>query len=163
MPGRKPIPTNMKLLKGNPGKRALNENEPKPEIEIPDPPRFLTGYALEEWHEITPILYRLGLVSKPDRAALAAYCQAFQRWAEAEEQLTGLDGRQNLLTQDTSGNIRKSPLVNIAHEAMDQMRRFLVEFGMTPSSRAKAVARKPNENKSPWDKFKTADTRKKKK
>ncbi|MEQ8198694.1 MAG: phage terminase small subunit P27 family, partial [Clostridiaceae bacterium] len=29
--GRKPKPTAIKVLEGNPGKRPLNKNEPKPE------------------------------------------------------------------------------------------------------------------------------------
>jgi hypothetical protein len=36
--GRKPKPTHLKLVTGNPGKTALNENEPKPEAALPSPP-----------------------------------------------------------------------------------------------------------------------------
>ena len=33
--GRKPDPTRLKLLKGNPGKRPLNANEPNPTPRLP--------------------------------------------------------------------------------------------------------------------------------
>jgi hypothetical protein len=33
MRGRKPVPTQVKLLRGNPGKRPLNEGEPQSEQE----------------------------------------------------------------------------------------------------------------------------------
>ena len=33
--GRKPLPTKIKLLRGNPGRRPLNENEPEPEVRLP--------------------------------------------------------------------------------------------------------------------------------
>jgi len=32
MAGRKPKPTALKIIEGNPGKRPLNKNEPKPDI-----------------------------------------------------------------------------------------------------------------------------------
>ena len=38
MRGRRPVPTCMKLLTGNPGKRPLNANEPQPKPEIPECP-----------------------------------------------------------------------------------------------------------------------------
>ena len=62
MKGRRPLPTNWKVLRGNPGKRPLNKNEPKPAIpnEPPAAPPFLSGYALEEWRRISVEAYRLG-------------------------------------------------------------------------------------------------------
>jgi len=74
-------------LHGNPGKRPLNTNEPQPELGIPELPTMLNGEALLEWHRITVELLQLGLMTKVDRAALAAYCQAWGRWVEAEEHL----------------------------------------------------------------------------
>jgi len=74
-------------LHGNPGKRPLNTNEPQPELGIPELPTILNGEALLEWHRITAELLRLGLVTKVDRAAVAAYCRAWGRWVEAEEHL----------------------------------------------------------------------------
>jgi len=43
MKGRKPQPTNWKVLRGNPGKSALNKHEPQPQMpdEPPEPPPFL--------------------------------------------------------------------------------------------------------------------------
>ena len=39
--GRKPKPTGIKQLEGNPGKRKLNEREPKPEKKAPSCPKWL--------------------------------------------------------------------------------------------------------------------------
>ena len=39
--GRKPKPTAIKELEGNPGKRPLNANEPKPERKAPRCPGWL--------------------------------------------------------------------------------------------------------------------------
>ena len=48
MKGRKPLPTNLKLLMGNPGKQKLPKGEPEPDSRIPAPPDVLNDYALEE-------------------------------------------------------------------------------------------------------------------
>jgi hypothetical protein len=47
MRGRKPTPTYLKLLKGNPGKRAIRPTvEPPRPAAPPPPPDFLIGYAM---------------------------------------------------------------------------------------------------------------------
>jgi phage terminase small subunit len=58
-----PVPYNLRVLRGNPGKRRLNKNEPRPLIPevVPEPPDFLNPYAQEEWHRIAGELSRLGL------------------------------------------------------------------------------------------------------
>ena len=85
--GRKPKPTKLKLLHGNPGKRKINDKEPDPDVCIPDMPDFLSELAVAEWEYIAPKLERLGLLSEIDHAGLAAYCQAYGRWAAVEKML----------------------------------------------------------------------------
>src|SRR5690348_3709942 len=87
MAGRRPTPTTLKVLRGNPGKRPLNPKEPKPPTAIPIAPQHLTEIAKAEWDRIAPKLAQLGLLTDLDRAALAAYCCAYARWSEAEEAL----------------------------------------------------------------------------
>lgn len=43
--GRKPKPTAVKQLEGNPGKRQLNANEPKPVARAPSCPKWLEDDA----------------------------------------------------------------------------------------------------------------------
>lgn len=43
--GRKPKPTAVKMLEGNPGKRSLNAGEPKPEKKAPRCPSWLEDEA----------------------------------------------------------------------------------------------------------------------
>ena len=87
MRGRKPKPTRLKLIEGNPGKRPLNKHEPKPEPKVPTCPAHLCPAAKAEWKRLSRELFVLGIVTALDRAALAAYCQAYGRWAEAERKL----------------------------------------------------------------------------
>ena len=45
--GRKPKPTAVKVLEGNPGKRSLNTGEPKPDKKAPRCPAWLEDEAKE--------------------------------------------------------------------------------------------------------------------
>ena len=84
MRGRRPTPTALKLIQGNPGKRALNPNEPKPVTAVPTYPAHLSPTAKAEWKRLAQQLEKLGMISQLDRTAFAAYCQAYGRWVEAE-------------------------------------------------------------------------------
>lgn len=79
--GRKPKPTALKLVTGNPGKRALNKKEAKLGLAEPTPPTFLCDDAKVEWGRVCSALYAAGLMTELDRAALAAYCAAYGRRA----------------------------------------------------------------------------------
>lgn len=141
--GRKPIPTNLKILHGNPGKRPLPEDEPKPPPIAPDCPDHLDGEAKREWDRIAPELEALGLLTYIDKSALAAYCQAWSRWVNAEELLK----KHGVLAKSPNGYLMQSPLLAIANRAMEQMKSYLTEFGMTPASRTRVKTEKPPKKK----------------
>ena len=44
--GRKPTPTNLGVLHGNPRSRPLSKSEPTPEVRLPDPPPQLLDVAV---------------------------------------------------------------------------------------------------------------------
>jgi len=134
MRGRKPKPTALKISQGNPGRRPLNTREPHPEVGIPERPAHLGPEACAEWDRVTAILQVLGIITKIDRAALAAYCVAFARWVEAEQKLK----EQGLVVRaPQTGYPMQNPYLSIANTAMTQMIRLAAEFGMTPSSRSR--------------------------
>jgi len=137
MRGRKPIPTKLKLLKGNPGKRALPEDEATPAAVdgLPSPPPHLPDEAQREWYRTGAKLAALGLLTDIDLTAFAAYCCCWARWVQAEDALrtTG-----PIVKAPQSGVPIQNPYLAIANRAIDQMTKMLVEFGMTPSSRVRA-------------------------
>ena len=83
--GPKPTPTALRRLQGNPGKRGYNHAEPQPPEGVPDCPAHLNAAARDEWDRLALVLHDMGVVTAVDRAALAAYCQCYGRWVEAEE------------------------------------------------------------------------------
>ena len=87
MAGRKPKPTAVKKLEGNPGKRKLNTKEPIPGKGMPDCPKWLLPEAKEEWKRLCDKLNQMGVLTEIDRAAFASYCQSYARWKEAQEHI----------------------------------------------------------------------------
>lgn len=142
MDGRKPIPTNLKLLAGNPGKRRLNDKEPKPKLQLPECPRHLKGEARREWKRMGTRLLAHRLVTELDGPALAGYCTAWAIYVAASAKLckSGIA----LTLKAPSGYPMVSPYLAIVNQALKQMRAFLVEFGMTPSSRSRVTAAEPD-------------------
>jgi phage terminase small subunit len=67
MRGRKPQPTKLKALEGNPGKRAMNDREPQPPAGVPDCPEFLQDEAREEWFRTAAVLKQMNLLTVADR------------------------------------------------------------------------------------------------
>lgn len=137
--GRKSKPTILKVLQGNPGKRPLNKKEAMPAATMPDCPSHLSDRARREWARTGPILNRIGLLTEADKAAFAAYCVAYARWADAEEQLIkhGLLVKYPSKVAEGQFVLQQSPMLGIANRSMDQMKSFLSEMGMTPSSRSR--------------------------
>ena len=121
-------------MMGNPGKRPLNEREPKPSG-VPSCPRFLTKPARKEWRRVAARLVAMGseMLTDIDRAALACYCQAVGRLEDAERELV----KYGNVIKTPKGYPIQNPYLAIANKAIDQIRQFAVEFGMTPSSRSR--------------------------
>jgi P27 family predicted phage terminase small subunit len=131
--GRKPKPTAMKVLEGNPGKRPLNENEPKPEKKAPKCPAWLEPEAKKEWKRMTKTLEAIGVLTQVDATAFAGYCQAYARWKEAEEFLS----KHGTIFKTPSGYIQQVPQVSIAQTYLKIMKDFCSEFGLTPAARSR--------------------------
>lgn len=146
--GRPRKPTAQKELEGTDRKDRAPANEPKPDVEDPGAPSWLSQVAKEEWDRVAPYLLRLGLLTHIDRAALAAYCQNFARWHDAEK----LIAENGLVMKTPNEYEQQRPEIGIANTAMKQMKAFMVEFGMTPSARSGiTVNENPNTPKDPWD------------
>lgn len=143
-----PKPTVLKLLAGNPGRRKLNVDEPRPDVVAPECPDHLAGDAREEWDRIVPLLLKNNLLTDIDGAALALYCQSFGRWAEAERKLTDMrkNGGDGMLIKAPSGYPIINPYLSIAHRAMNDCYKHLQQFGLSPSSRTRAQASTPGES-----------------
>jgi len=124
MRGRKPTPKRGEIL----------ETELEPPIE-------LTSDARTEWRRVSTILCADAIINELDRGLLAAYCQAYGRWVQAERvlaKMAELDPIASALTITTkNGNAIQNPIIGIANKALADLARYAVELGMTPSARAR--------------------------
>ena len=131
--GRKPKPTAIKELEGNPGKRPLNGHEPVPPKSAIRCPNWLEAEAKKEWKRMAKQLEHLGILTEIDMAAFAGYCQAYARWKEAEEFIT----QHGTIVKTPSGYWQQVPQVSIAQTYLKIMNKFCEQFGLTPSARSR--------------------------
>lgn len=150
--GRPPKPTALKLLQGNPGKRTLPKNEPKPPDGEINPPAWLTGRARRTWRELVPILESMRVLTTADPQALALFCDAYAEYIEARAVVKREGATYRTFNQAGSLMYRPRPEVAIASDAWRRATLMLGQFGMTPSSRAK-VQTQPGEDVDPFEDF----------
>jgi phage terminase small subunit len=119
----RPIPTKLKILRGNPGKRPIGQLEPKA-TGIPICPRFLKGEARLEWRRQIKELSAIGVLASCDRPKLAGFCVSWQKFVEAYE-------KNDDITLD---------------KMLKQVRAYGADFGMDASSRTRIAVAKPTES-----------------
>ena len=141
--GPRPQPTKLKLLRGNPGKRRLNRQEPQPKGKLPDCPEYLSPQAAETWRRFADTLSECGIATSADAVALELLCSSYALYVDA------LDNVQKLGTiwlEPAKGKIPKfvySPYWAVMNREFKNVKQMLDEFGMTPSSRS-SVTKAPD-------------------
>ena len=140
--GPRPMPAHLRLVTGNAGKRPIEAtDEPQFTSEPPECPAVLDDVARAEWERIVPELLNAGLITKVDMAALALYCKAYSRWQQAEYKIKLLevddDDGMGLVTSGANGYKMLTQWLIISNKAQEQLLKYLAEFGMSPSARAR--------------------------
>lgn len=128
--GPKPEPSALKQLKGTGGYGA---SEPRPRPIVPRCPKYLHPVARREWKRVVPALDRLGLLTEVDGAALEAYCNAYANMVEAQDYLN----KNGQYFKTHNGYVTVNPQVAIVNRAMQTIKAFCAEFGLTPSARCR--------------------------
>lgn len=142
--GRKPKPTVLKLIQGNPGKRPI-EHGLSATIEEPDCPAGMSAEAKAIWDEIVKELMQLRVLARVDKFQLEKYCNIVARARELQNFIN-----KNGMTYETEGKhgmmFRIRPEMAILQNAESQIKAFAAEWGMTAQSRVriKADPRQPD-------------------
>lgn len=139
--GRRPQPTALKVLRGNPSKTPINTAEPKiarAGASFDEPPVELANdtIACAEWRRVAPMLRLCGLVSEGERASLLALCQQWSRYLEAHEKVQTL----GMIVKKPSGLPVVNPYMSVADHALAHCMKLWSELGLTPSSRSRLAA-----------------------
>lgn len=138
MKGRKPQPSHLRLVKGNPGKRPMNAAEPVAVRERPSPPAHVSDKAREVWGYVSALLDDMGVLARPDAMALEMLCEAYADQLAARATLKEF-GSSYYETRNEAGSImhRAHPAVAVIADTDRRIKAWLAEFGMTPSSRSR--------------------------
>jgi len=144
-------PTPLRILRGNPGKRALPVGEPRPLAVEPKIPSGLDPLARREWRRLAPAFVKRGILTEDDGMAFAALCTAYATLVRinrafkecgykvlAEKhsflEQKSKDGRVN---EVMAVEIKANPLIAQQRLALQTLRFWCQEFGTTPSARGK--------------------------
>lgn len=144
MRGRKPVPTTLRALHGNPRKVAMPKFEPKPSGDLLDAPDWLSEGQRTSWnHALTHS--PAGLLKRIDRAALLAFVVAedlHQQAATAQAKVGLLVRVKTKATagKDDPGVPTASPYINIINQRAKIMLKAASELGFTPVSRPRIQA-----------------------
>jgi P27 family predicted phage terminase small subunit len=130
----------------------LPKNEPQPDKTPPTCPSWLSYQARAEWKRVVPELERMGLLTTVDRAALTGYCEAYARYVKAAKEIQK-GFTYEYYTEDYQKKLAKKPECDIARDALNQVKAFCIEFGLTPSSRGKMTVPGGIPNQDPLDKM----------
>lgn len=133
------MPTAIRELRGNFDKdpQRRNKREPKPPKGIPKPPTYLDRMAKHEWRQTCKLLDAMGVLTEADRSALTLYCQTFSEWRKAIAYCDKYGAWT--IGKDSIGNTTttRNEWDRIRERSADACRKWLIEFGLTPSARTR--------------------------
>jgi P27 family predicted phage terminase small subunit len=152
MRGRKPVPTELKVIRGNPGRRPLPKDEPMPPEGDVKCPSWVKGRARRIWKELAPPLAEMGLLTVLDVPMLADLCVVRAEFIKARADVDKRGIEIEYARYDKKGNeftvTEDNPSVRIASDANKRAKSMEVEFGMSPSSRTRVKAAPKAKEKS---------------
>lgn len=150
----KPTPTALRLIQGNPGKRALNKNEPKPKKGAPKCPAHLDIKAKTAWRKLCERLDEMGVLTLADEHALELLVSIYARIRDLQRAVKNY-GSTTYTTISTQGEtvVKAYPEVSQLEKAESLFRSYLTEFGLTPSSRTKLSTGEKQDKDDPLLKY----------
>lgn len=161
MAGRRPKPTALKLVAGNPGKRAINKREPKPKRLSPSCPAYLGDEAKVAWGRLCVLLDRMGVLTEADSLALERLCDCYSEILECRELIARQgriyssvttrtideSGEVNTTVEEVKSLLKANPAVAMLGDADRRFKSYLVEFGLTPAARSKVHGSSKDDDK----------------
>jgi len=149
-------PTALRVLEGNPGKRALPKNEPEPRPITPEAPPYLSPLARRRWDELLPELEIIGTLTVIDGDLFACYCMAYADIVELTADVEEFGRSYNV---GLNGAQAARPEVGMLNRAKDDLRRFGAELGVGAASRTKVEVKKKDAGKTPLQAVREATRR----
>lgn len=126
----------MKLIRGNPGKRKINREEPQHAALDPEVPEEIAGVpiAREEWERSIVPAIKVGHISSADRVMAIAHCSLYAQW---REQMTLAATHPEIIAVGPNNHPMPNPARGMANKSLLLLRQVDSELGFTPSSRSR--------------------------
>lgn len=145
--GPKPLPANVHLLRGNPSKKPIAEllGEFRPPVGMPKRPAELNDAARKIWKRIGAELESLGLISKIDESAFAAYCLDYAEYLAMQAKIDALSAEDparplhGYVQTAESGYQAKSVWVTLRDAAHKRLAQSEAKFGMFAAARSRVT------------------------
>lgn len=150
--GRRPKPTALKVLQGNPGKRKLNEREPKPPAGEVRKPRGLSRAAGLEWDELAPIAMAMGTLTTADVTSFGTLCELVATLHMASSQKDAEGFGPFTVSDDFNGvpTVKVHAALKLERETANALRPYYEKFGLEPVGRARISVPTQDEPQSKW-------------
>jgi P27 family predicted phage terminase small subunit len=150
--GRRPKPTHLSLIDGNPGKRKLNDQEPEPvgDLCATEPPDWLDADQKDGWRYAISNA-PAGMLKLLDRSMLTVWVVAESYHRKAVEACN----RYGLVTKSPNvGALQQNPYLAIANKQAQIMQSASAELGFSPSSRSRVkIPESGRTSQNPFDEF----------
>ena len=140
--GRKAEPAEVKLAKGNPGRRRIAQTPTDARDLATAAPPDLADAAKTIWDRLAPELSRLKFLRDTDRNAFARYCEHLGRWwVLTTEMRTEGETYLSKSEHNPEGLMRINPKFFV-REKIERRMEFLEDrFGLSPMARRQILQR----------------------
>ncbi|ADU68733.1 phage terminase small subunit P27 family [Pantoea sp. At-9b] len=145
MSGPPKTPTRLALVKGNPSKRPINKNEPKPPFGVPLTLKHFDKMGKYWFKRIGDELSAVGVMTTLDGKALELLIEAYTEYRQHCEILAEEGYTYKTVSATGEDIVKAHPAAVMKSDAWKRIRAMLTEFGMTPASRSKVGAKGPAE------------------
>lgn len=153
--GKKKTPTALKVIRGTDQPCRTNYDEAKYEaLTKVSIPKVLTSQrARKIFKDKSNQLIRQGILQAPDVDLLTAYCNTFDIYLQAVEQLNDPENPLVVTVQTKKGEMKMiSPYLQIQKQLIPLLNSLSSEFGFSPSARA-GLKLTPAKKENEFDKF----------
>lgn len=130
-------------MRGNPGKRAIDVDEPEHDASPPEPPEWLTDTQREQFLVLRGRLEEEGRASASHAEVLMAAAMRLAEVVEANRTIASEGVTYTTTTAAGDTMIRNHPAVGQRSEALRQLQSLLAEMGLTPTASTKVKVTKP--------------------
>ena len=113
-------------------------------------PPYLNAVGRKEWNRLVKELRQHGLLERTDLTSLAMCCQCYQEYVTCITEIEKLGG---IATYTSGASSQEVPLISAKNKAVENYKKFISEFGLSPGARSRLGIRPKAKEKSDFQKY----------